>query len=86
VLQGIWMDRRFTTILVTHDLREAVYLADTVHVMSARPGRIIASYKVELPRPRSLETSFMPEFNHLVQTLREHIRVQRDTAQPAQAA
>ena len=79
VLQAIWMQRDFTTILVTHDLREAVYLADTVHVMSARPGRIIASYKVNLPRPRTLETSFLPEFNHLVQELREQIRIQRGT-------
>jgi NitT/TauT family transport system ATP-binding protein len=86
VLQGIWMARGFTTILVTHDLREAVYLADTVHVMSARPGKIVASYKVELPRPRTLETSFLPEFSHLVQTLREHIRTEREAADAAKVA
>ena len=46
VLQDLWLQRRFTTILVTHDLREAVYLADTVHVMSSRPGRIVATHEV----------------------------------------
>ena len=77
VLQEIWMERKFTTILVTHDLREAVYLADTVHVMSSRPGRVIASHKVDLPRPRTLATSFLPEFGTLVQSLREQIRIER---------
>jgi NitT/TauT family transport system ATP-binding protein len=57
VLQSIWMERRFTTILVTHDLREAVYLADKVHIMSARPGRIVASQTIDLPRPRTLQMS-----------------------------
>ncbi len=77
VLQAIWMERRFTTVLVTHDLREAVYLADTVHVMSARPGRIVQSQAIPLPRPRTLETSFKPEFTDLVHGLREQIRVER---------
>ncbi len=86
VLQAIWMERKFTTILVTHDLREAVYLADTVHVMSARPGRIIASHRVNLPRPRTLETQFLPEFHDLVMTLREHIREERSAIHPAEAA
>jgi len=78
VLQGIWMQRGFTTILVTHDLREAVYLADTVHVMSARPGRIVASHKVDLPRPRNLDTSFAPRFTELVHHLRDQIRQERE--------
>ncbi len=48
---------RFTVILVTHDLREAVFLADTVYVMSKRPGRIVAEISVEARRPRSLAGS-----------------------------
>ncbi len=73
VLQDLWMERRFTCILVTHDLREAVYLADTVHVMSARPGRVSETRRVDLPRPRDLERSFAPEFVDIVHALRERI-------------
>ena len=77
VLQGVWLERRFTTVLVTHDLREAVYLADTVHVMSARPGRVVGTTTVDLPRPRTPETAFAPRFTELVHGLREQIRAQR---------
>jgi NitT/TauT family transport system ATP-binding protein len=80
VLQDLWMERRFTCILVTHDLREAVYLADTVHVMSARPGRVIETRKVDLPRPRDLEKSFAPEFVDIVHALRERIAKARVAA------
>ncbi len=73
VLQEVWMERRFTGILVTHDLREAVYLADVVHVMSARPGRVVSTHHIDLPRPRSLETTFTPEFGRLVHALRDEI-------------
>ncbi len=73
VLQQVWMERRFTGILVTHDLREAVYLADVVYVMSARPGRVVSVHRIELPRPRTLETTFTPEFGALVHTLRDEI-------------
>ena len=77
VLQTLWMERRFTVILVTHDLREAVYLADTIHVMSARPGRIVTSRKVPLPFPRTLEDTFKPEFVDIVHDLRDHISRER---------
>ena len=72
-VQDLWLARRPTVILVTHDLREAVFLADRVLVMSARPGRIIAERAVPLPRPRTLETTFDPAFTALVHELREHI-------------
>lgn len=77
VLQDVWMARRPTVILVTHDLREAAFLADRVLVMSSRPGRIIAERKVDLPRPRNLDTTYQPEFVTLVHDLREHISAAR---------
>jgi len=73
VLQDLWMQRKFTVILVTHDLREAVYLADRVYVMSKRPGRIVYERPVNLPRPRRLETTFQEDFVDLVHGLRDHI-------------
>jgi NitT/TauT family transport system ATP-binding protein len=73
VLQELWMQRRFTCILVTHDLREAVYLADVVHVMSARPGRVIATHRVDLPRPRTIESTFNSDFIDIVHAIRGEI-------------
>jgi NitT/TauT family transport system ATP-binding protein len=69
-MQELWPLRRCTAVLVTHDLREAVYLADTVHVVSWRPGRIVTSRPVDLPRPRTLEGTFEPAFVDLVHELR----------------
>jgi NitT/TauT family transport system ATP-binding protein len=76
-LQDLWLARRPTVILVTHDLREAVFLADRVLVMSARPGRIVVERTVETPRPRALLTAYDPGAIALVQELREHISAAR---------
>jgi NitT/TauT family transport system ATP-binding protein len=73
VLQKLWLNRKPTVILVTHDLREAVYLADTVYVMSARPGRIVSRNEVKLPRPRTLGDTFKPEFIEMAHHLRSQI-------------
>lgn len=73
VIRDLHAMRQITVVLVTHDLREAVFLADRIFVMSARPGRIIAERMVELPRPRDLEVTFKPEFSDIVHELREHI-------------
>lgn len=78
VLQDVWMERRPTVILVTHDLREAVFLADRVCVMSARPGRILVSRTIDLPRPRTLETTYLPEFAALTHDMRTYIAEARD--------
>jgi NitT/TauT family transport system ATP-binding protein len=73
VMQALWLTRRFSAILVTHELREAVFLADCVHVMSSRPGRILLSRKIDLPRPRTLAMTFESAFVDLVHELRDAI-------------
>jgi len=72
-LRDLWAEQRFNVILVTHDLREAVYLADTVYVMSKSPGRILAKREIDLPRPRDLEITYTPAFSDIVHELRAHI-------------
>jgi len=73
VMQKLWLDRKFTAILITHDLREAVFLADRVFVMSKRPGRVVYNREVDIPRPRTLDTTFEPHFGQIVHELREQI-------------
>jgi len=73
VIRDLHAARKITVVLVTHDLREAVFLADRVFVMSARPGRIVAERRIELPRPRDLEVTFTPQFQDIVHELRGHI-------------
>jgi NitT/TauT family transport system ATP-binding protein len=73
VLRDLWQEIGFTVILVTHDLREATFLADSVHVMSARPGRIVTSKTVDLPRPRDLDICFESRFTDIVHELRAKI-------------
>jgi NitT/TauT family transport system ATP-binding protein len=73
VLRDLWTLQRFNVILVTHDLREAAYLADTIYVMSKGPGRIVARRDVDLPRPRDLEITYSKPFADLVLELRERI-------------
>ena len=72
-LRDLAAERRVTVMLVTHDLREAVFLADTVYVMSSRPGRIVRRRAVELPRPRDLEVVYTQAFQDVVHELRSLI-------------
>jgi NitT/TauT family transport system ATP-binding protein len=69
-LQRIWMEHRITVVFVTHNIEEAAFLADRVAVMTPRPGRLAELIKVDIPRPRTLDTLGTPEFA----TLTRHIR------------
>lgn len=87
-LTGIWERERRTVLFVTHDLDEAVYLADRVFVMTARPGRIKRELVVDLPRPRSPDIMASPRFHELRDEIRalvreEAIKTMRPLAVPA---
>ncbi len=73
VLRDLWAQKRFTVVLVTHDLREAVFLADTVYVMSERPGRVLLRKNIDIDRPRPLDVTYSDHFTAIVHELREHI-------------
>jgi NitT/TauT family transport system ATP-binding protein len=82
IMQELWMTRRPTVLLVTHDLKEAAYLANRICVMQARPGRIIQESVVGFARPRTIALSYDPEFVTLTQRLRELImRPAKETVQ-----
>jgi NitT/TauT family transport system ATP-binding protein len=79
-LRDLQAAQNFNVILVTHDLRESVFLADTVYVMSKSPGRFVVRREIELPRPRDLEVTYTPEFTAIVHELRGHIGAIRKTS------
>ena len=61
-LLGLWADFGKTVVFVTHDVEEAIYLSDDVHVMATRPGRIVETIPVSIPRPRPRSATLTPEF------------------------
>jgi NitT/TauT family transport system ATP-binding protein len=73
MLQNLWMKVKCVSILITHDLREAVFLSDRVFVMGPRPSTIVYELKINLPRPRTLDMEVTDEFNHLFADIRNHI-------------
>ncbi len=73
IMQDLWVTHRPTVLLVTHDLKEAAYLANRICVMAARPGRIIEDSVVPYPRPRTIAMTYEPSFVTLTQHLRELI-------------
>jgi NitT/TauT family transport system ATP-binding protein len=78
-LRDLHAAQKFNVILVTHDLRESVFLADRVYCMSKSPGRFIVERNIDLPRPRDLEVTYTPEFTNIVHELRGHIGAIRKT-------
>ncbi len=76
-LQKLFLERGLTVVLVTHDLREALFLADVIYVMSGRPGRVVTRTVVDFPRPRTLDVALEPRFNEMVHDLRALIAAAR---------
>jgi ABC-type nitrate/sulfonate/bicarbonate transport system ATPase subunit len=61
-LMALWSDFRKTVVFVTHDIEEAIFLSDEIHVMGTRPGRILERIAIPLPRPRERSITVSPEF------------------------
>jgi NitT/TauT family transport system ATP-binding protein len=79
LLLSIWESQRSTVLFVTHDLTEAIALADRVVLMSARPGRIVRADRVEIPRPRDIfHLHDLPEFRRLYDALWQELAIQLD--------
>lgn len=74
LLLSVWQQLKPTIVFVTHDIDEALFLADTVYVMSARPGRIQARLTVPLGRPRSIEDTTSESFNAMKREILRQIR------------
>jgi len=84
IMQELWMTHRPTVLLVTHDLKEAGYLANRICVMQARPGRIIDESVVPFARPRTIDMSYRADFVDLTHRLRALIvgtRPDKETVQ-----
>jgi NitT/TauT family transport system ATP-binding protein len=74
LIQKIWMETRKTIVFVTHNVTEAIFLADRVFVLSARPGRLAHVYPIDLPRPRTIEQTFTPEFIEMMLDIKSRIQ------------
>ncbi len=76
LLLSIWEKHRKTVLFVTHDIEEAIFMANLVLVMTARPGRIKADVPVSIPHPRDYKIKTSPDFAELKEQLTEDIRVE----------
>jgi len=82
-LQSLWSSQRLTTLLVTHSVEEAVFLADRVLVLSSRPGRVELLREVPFGRPRCAQTRRLPDFRQLVDELTECLDAEAGKVQDA---
>jgi NitT/TauT family transport system ATP-binding protein len=73
LIQKIWMETGKTIIFITHNVSEAIFLSDRVVVLSPRPGRLNHIFNIDLPRPRTIEQTFTPEFIELVLQIKSTI-------------
>jgi NitT/TauT family transport system ATP-binding protein len=73
LLMRLWSESGKTIVFVTHNISEAIFLADRVVVMTPRPGRLAHIYQIELPRPRTVEVTFEPAFIELVQDMKRTV-------------
>jgi NitT/TauT family transport system ATP-binding protein len=80
LLLGVWERLRTTVLFITHDIDEAILLADIVYVMSARPGRLKSRFDVDLPRPRHAELLTDLGFNRLRSAIMAEIRAETSAA------
>ena len=85
LLLGIWEAQRKTVLFVTHDIDEAIFVANRVVVMSARPGRIKLDRRIDLPHPRHYAMKTTPAFSALKAELTEAVRSEVLAAQAASA-
>jgi ABC-type nitrate/sulfonate/bicarbonate transport system ATPase subunit len=76
LLLGIWEADRKTVLFVTHDIDEAIFMANRVAVMTARPGRVKSDVRIDLPHPRHYTVKTAPEFSAYKARLTEEIRVE----------
>jgi len=75
VIQSLWLETKCTVLMVTHDLREALYLSDKIYVMSPRPGRVIGVVESKYPRPRNIDITYTDSFVEQLHSLRGMIQV-----------
>ena len=77
-LLRVWSQRRKTVVFVTHSIPEAILLADRVVVMTPRPGRVVTSLPIGLPRPRTIDMEFSEEFKGYTKVIRDAIAYPRE--------
>jgi NitT/TauT family transport system ATP-binding protein len=82
-LQSVWLETRNTFVFVTHNVREAVFLADRVVLMSARPGTLVAEHRISSPRPRAFEDVLLAK---VVVDIHDHLLKEVDRTVAAEAS